>query len=279
MARNVWEKKALLYDTYVTQTRNRILKAFLNEEERLFDAELTDVSSSNKRICLIEVGSGTGRTLFSCLTKRYIADKLIYLIGIDNAGAMYQRSQSKLEALKRTGIIPSGHLDRLIFLHMNAAEISRYFQNGKIDLNRLLTEYGRNTYVSKIKARKYNNSFKMVVNLLNTLGVMKEDIRSKVMGNMVSAAGPKGRMVVSVFDADCFEEVAPIIYRSIRQITGKFDRKAFDPVKNEFQTRNYYSHWFSQTEIVEELEKAGGRVKSVTPIGTSLKGFFVVVET
>jgi len=279
MARNVWEIKAPLYDIYVTRTRNKVLKNFLEAEEKLLDEVLVDVSSKNSKICLIEVGSGTGRTLFSCLTKRYISDKLTYLIGLDNAGAMYDRSKSKLESLKSSGIIPASHLEKLIFLHMDATEMSLYFQNGKINLDKLLSEYGPNSYVEKVKARTYDNSCKLVVNLLNTLGVMKKDIRSKVLDNMVFAAGPKGRIVVSVFDAACFGEIAPILYNSIRKITGKFNRKAFDPDKNEFQTKTYYSHWFSQGEIVESLEKAGAKVMRVTPIRTTLKGLFVVGET
>jgi SAM-dependent methyltransferase len=279
MVTSVWDLKASLYDKYVTKTKNRVLREFLQKEEKLLDEILLDTISNQSQVSLIEVGAGTGRTLFSYLTKRHILKKLAYLIGIDNAGAMYGRMKSKFEDIQDSGIVSLEDSEKFIFFLMDAIEMSRFFFRGKINVLELKAVYGENSYLQKLKPSRYNDSKKVVINLLNTLGVMKPDIRPKVLANMVLAAGENGKVVVSVFSSDCFMEIAPTLYGSLKRITGNFDERAFDPEKKEFRTRTYYSHWFSQNEIADMLERAGANDVKVTPINTTLKGFLVCGKT
>jgi hypothetical protein len=74
---------------------------------------------------------------------------------------------------------------------------------------------------------------------------------------MVRAAGPGGKIVVSVFNGNFFDRNAKPIYESIRNIVGKFDEDDFNYAKNEFSTQWYFSHWFSRSEIEGLMRKAG----------------------
>ena len=278
-AKSHWNTIASLYDNYVTKTDEPVLREFLEIEEELLEGVVMNMVSREAKISLIEVGAGTGRTLFSYLTNRQILANLVYLIGLDNAGAMYARMKSKFEQFKESGIVSIRNSEKFIFLHMDAVEMLRYFEKGKVNLRALISTYGENSYVQNLKPDTYNNSKKLIVNLLNTVGVMEENIRIDVLKNMVFAAGPKGKIVVSVFSRECFDEIAPVVYRSIGKITGKFGDEAFDRKKKEFRTGIYYSHWFSEEEIKYYLRKAGAKNLVITPINTAIKGFFVVADT
>ncbi|MDH5733156.1 MAG: hypothetical protein OEY88_05155 [Candidatus Bathyarchaeota archaeon] len=274
-----WNRIASLYDGRVTNTELGILREFLDIEERLLDDVLINMISKKHKITLIEVGAGTGRTIFSYLTKRAILANLAYLIGLDNAGAMYARMTSKFEGFREDGLVSKKDSKKFVFLDMDAVAMSQYFDRGRLNHKALLSSYGENNYLGNLKPDIFNSSRKIVVNLLNTLGIMEKRIRSEVVRNMISASGPKGKIVVSVFSSECFNAIAPVLYRSIEGLTGKFTVDAFNHEKKVFRTETYYSHWFSEMEITRLMKEAGANNLTVKPINTSLEGFFITADT
>lgn len=55
-----------------------------------------------------------------------------------------------------------------------------------------------------------------------------------------------GKIVLSVFSAQSFPSKAPKLYRSIKRLTGEFDKTALNEKTSEFTTETYYSHWFTK---------------------------------
>ena len=257
---NVWGKTAHIYDKWVTSTKNRMLKLYITKEQEMLDYHLGWIIAQNptRKISILEIGSGTGRTLLYYAHKPEIIERVEYLIGIDEASAMYDIAKFKLE--QEASILGnsgngSGILSKYLFLNMRAERLSRCFDGGRVDVCRLGSEISEES-AATLNEEKYNKSVKVVINMLNTLGVIKRT-RVPVLRNMVRAAGRDGRIVISVFNAKAFREHAEDIYTSIRNIVGKFDKNDFDYSNNEFVSESYYSHWFTRSEIEGMMKKAG----------------------
>lgn len=262
----VWNKKASIYDRYVTRTRNHSLRHYISKEQELLDEYLEKVIARHpeRKISIFEIGSGTGRTLLSYIKKPNILRNVEYLIGIDEAPAMYNISKFKLTE-KSAFVNSSKMFDRFIFLNLRAEETAKYFERGHILLEKFLSD-NINGCLAKIEERKFNESIKVVIILLNTLGVIKET-RQLVLRNMVRIAGTSGRVVVSVFNAAAFRKRAQAIYDSIKNIVGKFNLDDFNFERFEFATGPYYSHWFDRNEVRDMMKKAGCTKTRVESIG------------
>jgi len=268
----VWQAVAPIYDRWVTLTKNRMLRLYINREQEMLDDHLAWILARNpeKRISVIEVGSGTGRTLLYYAHKPALIERMEYLIGIDNAPAMYDIAKYKL-SVEASVLNHAGNgsqiISKYLFLNMEAERLLRYFDGGRANVRKLESEIDEP--VGILDEKKYNRSIKVVINMLNTLGVIKKS-RGTVLRNMVRAAGPDGRIVVSVFNGKAFRDHAEDIYTSIRNIVGKFDKSNFNYSNNEFSSQSYYSHWFTRTEVEGMMEKAGCsniRTKEIDNIG------------
>lgn len=270
----VWEKKASIYDRFVTKTRNPLLRLYISKEQELLDKFLKKMIAKNpgKKITIFEIGSGTGRMLLRYITKPDLIDKCEYLIGIDEATAMYNISIFKINELAPK-ISKSSLSDKFVFLNLRAENLSRYFNRGRI-LMKKLNEDDVNGCLRKIDPKKYDESIKVVINLLNTLGVIKET-KQLVARNMVKITGSNGRIVISVFNGTSFSKHASNIYHSIRNIVGKFDEKSFLYHEMDFVTDSYYSHWFTNKELKNSMKNAGCiniRVKPIQEIALFAMG-------
>lgn len=270
---DVWEKIAHIYDRWVTATRNDMLKRYINKEQEMLDDYLRWLVARNpkKKLTILEIGSGTGRTLLQYAKKPHLIEKIEYLIGIDEASAMNEIAKYKLNQVgatlnhARSGPIV---LSKYLFLHLQAEKLLRYFDRGMVQIEKLAMENTEEP-IRALDEKKYSASIKVVINMLNTLGVIRET-KSLVLRNMVRAAGPDGRIVVSVFNGRAFQKHAKEIYASIKDIVGKFDEDDFDYVENTFATEHYYSHWFTRPEIEGLMKKAGCsniRTKEIDTIG------------
>lgn len=270
---NIWHKTAHMYDREVTLTKNRMLRLYITKEQEMLDDYLRWITAQNptKRISILEIGSGTGRTLLYYARKPAIIERIEYLIGIDDAYAMYEIAKYKLEqeaSLLNHAENGSEVLSKYVLLNMRAERLWRCFDGGRVHVSKLRSEV-KEEPVGMLDEEKYNESIKVVINMLNTLGVIKHT-RGTVLKNMTRAAGPNGRILVSVFNGDAFSKYARDIYASIRNIVGKFDKKDLDYSRNEFISRSYYSHWFTRTEIEGLMKKAGCsniRTKEIDNIG------------
>lgn len=286
-----WKIKARFYDKLVTETKDKMLKKFIINEEEKLDNSLDNIISetSNRPISLIEIGSGTGRTLFSYITKEKLWTHFIYLIGIDNSAAMFEISVGKLEDIKKSFLLRSKKKEidqKYIFLLMDVLDMNKYFRNGQIDVN-ALEKVGINDFIRKLNTAKYGNSLKVVCCLLNTIGVIigpngvekAAEARQIAINNMVTATGPGGKIIISVFSADSFISKAPKLYKSIEKLTGKFDENAFNKESFEFKTKGYYSHWFKKEEIMDMMKMAGCKNIDCRDICGELKGYFLIGNT
>jgi len=245
------------------------------------------IKNKEEPISLIEVGSGTGRVLFSYMEKPEIWKHLTYLIGIDNSPAMYEIAISKLNEKKRSRKyrnIKAEIEQKYAFFCMNVLDMNKFFSDGKLNLKALIDEFGENEFTSVIDPLKYERSTKVVCILLNTLGNIIKDTtetaakaREIAINNMVKAAGKGGKIVVSVFAAESFSSEAPKLYKNVEKLVGKFDENSFDNKKYEFITKTFYSHWFKRKEVEEMIEKAGCQnPPSCIEIRGKLKGYFFV---
>lgn len=257
MKKSVWDKAATIYDEYVTDTSHSFLRNFMKEEQELLHKAITDVARQSSKISLIEVGCGTGRTLFSYVTKPHILTKIEYIIGIDNSKAMIDIAKLKMGELIRRRVF-TADAPQILFFLMEGKKVSRYFYQGKVMMEVLRRDFLLKEQLrSEFNEKRYAESTKIVCSLLNTLGVVEEDSRIAIVKNMVKALGPKDKIVISVLDANCFEEEAPVLYKALEPLVGYFNQTAFINELYIFKTDTYYSHWFTKEEVIDLLTQAG----------------------
>lgn len=257
MKKSIWDKAAAIYDEYVTDTSHSFLRNFMKEEQELLDKAITDVARQSSKISLVEVGCGTGRTLFSYATKPHILTKIEYVIGIDNSKAMIDIAKLKKGELVRRRVLTADAPEILFFL-MEGEELSQYFCQGKVMMEALRRDFLLKEQLRReFDEKRYAASTKIVCNLLNTLGVVEEDSRAAMVKNMVKALGPKDKIVISVLDANCFVEEAPVLYKTLEPLVGYFNQTAFINELHIFKTDTYYSHWFTKEEVIDLLTQAG----------------------
>jgi SAM-dependent methyltransferase len=99
--RKVWDRTAHIYDRWVTSTKNRMLKLYIVKEQKMLDDHLTWLVSRipERKISLLEIGSGTGRTLLEYAHKPALIERMEYLIGVDEASAMCEIAKYKLSQI------------------------------------------------------------------------------------------------------------------------------------------------------------------------------------
>lgn len=262
IVQDLWSEVASIYDTYVTRTQNEWLENFMSEEQALLEETVlhTLANNADRKASIMEVGCGTGRNLVQCALSKKVMNGTEYLIGIDSAKGMVATAVDKRSELERFGLFPKAAADKIIFLLLDAQRLTNYFYDGKINTNAVLS-YGENgKELSKIVAKRFDASTKIMCNLLNTVGVMELGMRKKVVGEMLQSVGYEDKVLLSVFDADCMLTYAPALYKSLERIVGDFRaEEAFDFKKFEFHTKKpYYSHWFTEQEIVNLVTSVGG---------------------
>jgi len=181
---------------------------------------------------LIEIGCGLGHFLLEFI------NRVKYCIGIDI-------SQDMLEvARKRAAEM--------------GAEKNLFLINGDV--------VDSENLVRKNLPEDFWNSRKVVCCVLNTLGVMKSDVRVNVLKEMRKLVGSNGVFVLILFDkADFADRGINEFYRNVPELCGSFDTDSVDFENGELHTDNgYYSHWFSREEvqnILKELDLEGKIIK------------------
>jgi SAM-dependent methyltransferase len=267
---NIWEVNAPAYDLYVTNTEHPFLRKFMEQEQNFLEREISKLASSGDNMSLIEVGSGTARTLFNLMKNRNLLPSLTYLIGIDSSRAMVRIARSKRETL----VLPSETAGKFFFLHLSGTRLSQYVLRGCIQLQRVKRDLADNEPIDKIETKLFDKSKKVICCLLNTLGVMGPEARIEVIRNMVAAAGPSDLLIFSVFSADAFNKHATELYGTIRPLVGEFSSDAFDHHSYLFKTSNYYSQWFTKEKICSALIDEGCSDIRVEPVDQS--GYFII---
>jgi len=268
---NIWEANAPAYDLYVTNTEHPFLRKFMEQEQDLLEREVSTLANSGDNVSIIEIGSGTARTLFNLAKNRNLLSNLIYLIGIDNSRAMVRIARGKRESL----VLPNETARKFFFFYLNGTRLSQYVLRGNIQLRRIKRDIADSEPIDKIDTKLFDKSKKVICCLLNTLGVMGQEARIEVIRNVVTAAGPSDLLIFSVFSADAFSKHAPELYSTIRPLVGEFNSDAFDHHIYLFRTSNYYSQWFTEEKICSTLRDEGCSNIRVEPM-IDQSGYFVI---
>lgn len=258
----IWNKAAKDYDTYVTHSKKRLLLCYI-EKEREFISKMIqkvkDVSSRN--VTIFEVGCGTGRIAFDIINNQNLAKSIDYIIGIDNAEEMVRAANDIL--FERLRMPNNSDYKKILFSLMDALEMNNYFYDGKIDLSKVKRN-GLLKLCHQIDPDKYNQSIKLAVLALNTLGSFRPQTRGEVIKSMKNLVGQDGFVIVSVFSAKDFKYVAKQIYTSMLPLVGATNESdlEFDIDKKKkkyvFLTNSgYFSEWFTRKALLRFLKIVG----------------------
>lgn len=266
---NIWEVNAPSYDDFVTSTDYPFLRNFLDKEQQFLEETVGDIVRGGNDVSIVEVGSGTGRTLFNLAKKPELMSKVVYLIGVDSSRQMTLMARSKRETI----LSPSEAAGKLFFFNLDGAKLSQYFSQGKIMTKRLRRDAGEGESLGKLHEKAYGKSRKIICTLLNTVGIMEQGTRVEVIRNMVAAASRSDLLIFSVLSSASFSNYAPELYSVIRQLVGGFDSTAFHHESCEFKTDKYYSQWFDKQSFCATLLGEGCSNLNVKSVDDS--GYFI----
>ena len=279
-----WDLSAGGYDEEVTQSTSDFLLPFMEAEHQLLRQAIdATVNTGRSGVTLLEVGSGTGRTLLRLAREgggfRRVPE---LLIGIDNSREMLRVAESKQRAMLQKTTV--GVLGRTTFAELDARNLTNVFSGGDIESGMDIEGGRAHAGLRNVDPGRYASSHKIVCNLLNTLGVLPDEGREIVLKEMRNAVSTQDWIVVSVFDAAAFAEEAPTLYRTLPKTVGIADLpdEAFDLGTTTFDYTDggsgvrYFSHWFTRKEIIELVERCDCEIIEVQSVAG--RGHFVIAR-
>jgi SAM-dependent methyltransferase len=273
-SKKTWNEGASEYDSLVSRTNYRPLKDFMDMEQELLRKQIRLIARGGAPVVVVEIGSGTGRSLFELASNTDISDSVEYFIGIDNAERM--NTVANLHLRSRNGS-PHRSERKFVFLTMDAENMNRFFSMGQVNKAPLQRKYPRQTSVRDLNTSQFDASRKVFCCLLNTIGVMAPEVRQAVVRAMAAAGSAGDIVALSVFDASDFRRDAFALYSTLTPLVMDFEEANIDVGNNDFETPIYFSHWFTDEEAVELLRSAGLVAVKAHPIGVrELPGHFCV---
>jgi SAM-dependent methyltransferase len=99
----------------------------------------------------------------------------------------------------------------------------------------------------------------VVACVMNTLGIMPDGVRLRVLREMARLAGSDGTVFLTVFNADNFEEGIHRFYGENPGLCGPISLADVSYRTRELRVADtgYYSHWFSVDELQSLARSAG----------------------
>ena len=227
---DAWDDMSSKYDESVEENKDPVISGYLMEETRIVGDLCKKIISldSGKKYTIVDMGSGTGRVLFSLCSQ--LGDSASY-VGLDTSKPMVELSQRKLEKNDL-----ANNDCNISFLHYDVTdpEVPNLFDN---------------------------DSVKIMMCMYNTIGVIPMQKRQAFFDTMIKLAGEDGIVLISAFNGDDFAFVAPKIYTPMKNMVKKIDDDSFDEEKLAFRNSlGYYSQWFKKTQVSDLLHT------TVTPI-------------
>jgi len=265
---DVWEVNAPAYDLSVSTSGHVFLRDFMSNETRMLETLLVDLARDGETVAVVEVGSGTGRTLFNLARDDDLQQHVKCFIGIDSSRAMTKIARGKREIL----VVSNALREKFFFFRLKGEELSKYFSQGRIRWESLERDHKNGEQVGRLNGKSFEKHKKILCCLLNTLGILEEGARAEIIRNMVAAAGPNDTIVFSVFSSEAFDKEAPALYGTITELVGEFTASSFNSRTSEFRTANYYSMWFNRDSLRAELERHGCSVVDIQALGSG--GYF-----
>lgn len=215
---NAWNDMSSQYDDNVEGNPDPVISGYVSEEILIARKLCMKIMKPDVKYTVIDMGSGTGRVLFSL--QKILGDSASYC-GLDVSESMIRMSKNKQVEM---------NVKNISFLKYDAT-------NPAID--DLFDD---------------DDSVKITLCMYNTVGVIDAALRQQFFDNMTRLAGKDGLALVSAFNGDDFTFVAPRMYVPMKEMVKQIDDDSFDEKKLAFKNRlGYYSQWFTQNQILQLL--------------------------
>ena len=219
MDHTVWDDMAADYDKSVEDNRSPIIVDYLRKEIEIIAGLCRNISESNGKCSIIDMGAGTGRAIFA-LDEKLQRDS-IQFYGVEVSEPMLIRANQKNLNHKGTSSI------KFLKYDLTDSELLNYFESDKTNI---------------------------VMCLYNTLGVVPSDKRQNFVDNMLSIAGDNGLAIITAFNGDDFGFVAPRLYKPMFPMIKQIDENSFDKESRVFQNGlGFRSQWFTKTQLKSML--------------------------
>ena len=213
---DAWNDMSSEYDNSVELNPDPVISGFISEEIRITSNLCKRLLKHDRKYTIIDMGSGTGRVLFSLCS---VLGNSISYCGLDASLPMIQLSKMKQSKMKNLNVS---------FVHHDVTDPS---------IDKLFDE----------------DSVKIVMCMYNTVGVIPAKKRQEFFDSMIRLAGRGGLVLISAFNGDDFSFTAPKIYTPMKTMVKQIDEDSFDEDKLAFKNKlGYYSQWFT-TEQLQEL--------------------------
>ena len=215
---DAWNDMSSEYDNCVEENPDSVISGFITEEIKITANLCSKIIKPDKKYTIIDMGSGTGRVLFSLY--KIFGDSISYC-GLDASEQMIQLSKQKQIDLK---------IDNTTFLHYDTTNPS---------IDELFDD----------------ESTKITMCMYNTVGVIAPSKREQFFDNMKKLAGEEGLALVSAFNGDDFAYAAPKMYHPMKGMVKQIDEDSFDEKMLAFRNRlGYYSQWFTKSQLNQFLD-------------------------
>lgn len=236
MYKESWDDISSDYDQSVEDNDDELIVNYLQTEMEIIANLCKDIiKKSNKKCSIIDMGSGTGRVLFSL--DKALNDNTVLFYGLDTSEHMIRKANEK--AISHT---PQNN--NMKFLLNDSTDPKSY-------------------------ALFSTDTTNIVLCMYNTIGVIPAEKRTSFFENMIKLAGKNGLVIVEAFNGDEFESVAPMLYTSMKKMVKKTDADSFDNKNKVFQNHlGFRSQWFTQDQIKNLLRT---NIESI-PISVILDG-------
>ena len=220
MDHKIWDGMAIDYDNSVENNQDPIIVNYLKKEIDILTNLCKKVYDSNKNSSIIDMGVGTGRVIFA-LDER-LQESATKFYGVEVSEPMLEYAKQKNN--NHEGI------SKIEFLKYDLTDpnLSDYFNKDETNI---------------------------VMCLYNTLGVIPSEKRQQFIDNMRCIAGEKGLTILTAFNGDEFDFIAPKLYNPMMPMIKQIDENSFDVKNKVFQNGlGFRSQWFTKEELKSMLQ-------------------------
>ena len=215
MDHKIWDGMAVDYDNSVENNQDPVIASYLKREVDILTNLCKKVCNSNKNSSIIDMGAGTGRVVFA-LDKKMQKNNTKFF-GVEISEPMLDYAKQKNNNHQR--------VSKIEFLKYDLTDpnLSDYFNKDETNI---------------------------VMCLYNTLGVIPSEKRQQFIDNMRNIAGENGLTILTAFNGDEFDLIAPKLYNPMMPMIKQIDENSFDGKNRVFQNGlGFRSQWFTKDEL------------------------------
>jgi hypothetical protein len=233
-------------------------RVFLKQEQtHLTDLIAQQAALGDRKVCVVEIGCATGRTLLECIDACNPAS-LEYLIGFDSSRDMIHEAVVNLRKLKAQSEDDTDRqraLSRVRLCVLDAESLTRHFVDGSITSPPASTLPGVSLHwhpeETAVESHAYDESRKVFCCMLNTLGDLRDETRLELLEAMVRSLGVDDILCLSLLAGESFAWAAPDYYTRLRDVTRATEEEEdFDiesATMSTATTPQYWTRWMFRT--------------------------------